>query len=314
MIRPLRPTDIGAFMSFRASLPVNEALGGPARSVQTTTVRHFVGQSMALEPGRETWVQIENGRIDGLVSARARFGTDVWDVDQLMVLPSDDADRVAARLLDHLCRAAIEEGIHRVFLRMHDDSSFLLVARQAGFLRYTGEVVFEVAPRVLAPTATLAGLRPRRPADHQAIFQLYCTAVPANVRQVEAMTLQEWRWLDNWGFRGSSWRAALTGRRRDFVIARGDGIEAWSQVDLENRAVHVLSAPRDNDLDLVAVISRSLTVVPGNKPAFLSAREYQREILDLAVANGLLQVGQHALLARPLAVRVPEGKLVPARA
>lgn len=313
LIRALRPTDLPAFLNFRTRAPANEALLGPALRAGRLSVRDFLGRSLALNPGHETWVQVEQGQLYGLVAARARFGTDVWDVDQLMVTPAIDDDRVALRLLSHLCEAAIEEGVHKVFLRLPLDSPWLQPARQAGFVQYTTEHVFVLPSLGPAAKPPVQGLRPRRPADHQPLFQLYSAAVPAHVRQIEALTLQEWRWTDHWGF---STMASLGGgvrrRRRDLVVRDNGHASAWVQVDLVQRVLRVLLDA--NEATPVAdLIERGLAELPPARPVAFALREYQTELAAPIEQRGFRPIETQALLAQVLTVRIPERRLVPAR-
>jgi hypothetical protein len=312
VIRALRPTDLGAFLTFRAKAPANDALIGPTPRPSPLGLSDFVGRSLALQPGRETWVQIEHGQIHGVVATRARFGTDVWDIDKLMIASSVDADRVCMRLLDHICEAAVEEGVQKVFLRLAEDSAWLQPAHQAGFAHYTSEQLY-MLPH-LSPTTRpiVPGLRPRRPADHQALFQLYSAAVPAHVRQIEALTLQEWRWIDNWGLVSTALQPGLTRRRRDLVVQVEGGIEAWLPVDLHARALRLTTDPRQA-ADLPLLLRRGLSELPAGRPVFFPVRDYQTELAGPLEELGFYPGESQALLARMLTVRVPERRLVPAR-
>ena len=224
-----------------------------------------------------------------------------------MIASSVDADRVCMRLLDHICDAAVEEGVQKVFLRLAEGSPWLQPAHQAGFVHYTSEQVY-MLPH-LSPIArpTVPGLRPRRPADHQALFQLYSAAVPAHVRQIEALTLQEWRWIDNWGLVSTALRPGLTRRRRDLVVQAEGGIEAWLPVDLRLRP-----DPRQA-ADLPLLLSRGLSELPPGRPVDFPVRDYQTELAAPLEELGFYRGESQALLARMLTVRVPERRLVPAR-
>jgi hypothetical protein len=299
-------------MAFWSRWPLNEALSDSAAESTRINIRQFVSRSFGLAPGHESWAQIEQGQIHGLVSVHTRPGADIWDIDQLMVPPVVDSERVVARLLEHLCGAAVEEGIQKIFLRLQDDSPWLSVARQSGFMRYTSETVF-VAPQ-LGPIRreVVPGLRPRRPADHQSLFQLYCAAVPVQIRQIEALTLQEWRWIDDWGLRRVTWQSALSRRRRDFVLQTDTSVDAWARVDVHRRFVTIIADPR-RDIDLTPLCQRSLSELVGRKPVTWAVREYQPSLESFVSGLGFQFAGTHALLARMLAVRIPEGRLVPAR-
>ena len=313
MIRALRPTDLPAFLAFRTRAAQNEAVLSPGHGLDSLSFREMLGRSLALHPGVETWVQIENGQVHGLVSARARFGTDVWDIDQLLIAPSLDEDRVCLRLLDHLCSAAVEEGVMKVFLRLPSDSSWATASRQAGFVHYTKEqpYIHPSLPAVERPAVD--GLRPRRPADHQALFQLYSAVVPAHVRQIEAMTLQEWRWNDNWGLSSvASVRPALSRRRRDLVVQLDGEVTAWLQVQMRPRTVRVL-CDVDARLDPGVLLRRALAELPPTGAVTCPVREYQRELVGPLEDLGFTPGEEQELFARPLAARVPERRLVPAR-
>jgi hypothetical protein len=273
----------------------------------------MLGRSLALRPGVETWVQIENGQIHGLIAARARFGTDVWDIDQLVVAPSLDDDRVCLRLLDHLCSAAVEEGVLKVFLRLTDESRWATASRQAGFAHYTSEQIYVLPALERLERPSLAGLRPRRPADHQALFQLYSAAVPAHVRQIEAMTLQEWRWNDNWGFASvASVRPALSRRRRDLVVQGEGELLAWLQVHAGARTVRLLN-DAESGIEPDLLLRRALAELAPSGPVAVAVRDYQRELVVPLEELGFVPGESHALFARLLAARIPERRLVPAR-
>src|SRR5215472_5931421 len=190
MIRALRPTDLVAYIAFCHQVARNLRSDGDPLSDggadfhPVPTVVGFLGRSFALEHGRESWVAIEHGHISGLVAAKRREGGDVWDVDQLAILPTSDAARTGTRLLEQLLAAAVDEGIHKVFLRLPEDDPAEEWAQQVGFFPYCHETAyFRAELPTLAHPPAIPGVRPRRAADHQALFQLYCSAVPARVRQ-----------------------------------------------------------------------------------------------------------------------------------
>ncbi len=309
MIRAFRPTDVVAYMAFRKQTPDNEALVRADGKAATPTIGALLGGP--LEPRRERWVLIDRGQIVGLVAAKARSGADVWDVDELMAAPAASPDRVYARLLEHLCRAAVEEGVQKVFLRLREDSEAVAGARQVGFFRYTTEQIYQHAP-ASSPAVALDGLRLRRPIDHQALFHLYSGAVPAFVRQVEGLTLQEWRWTDGWNGRAMPWQPTGTWRR-DFVLCGGHGdVAAWLQIEHRTRQLRLLVDGREGELARAVVAFGLAHLGPGG-PVTLPLREYQAALRPHLEEQGFTLVAQHALLARALASRIPEGKMVPVR-
>src|SRR3990172_11386939 len=192
MIRTLRLTDVVAYLAFRNRAALNEALLQPEDTPSTPSLRSsFLGRSFEL--GRQSWVHLDHGQLDGLVAARPRMGGDVWDVDQLIVLPAPEASTVYRELLGHLVVAARDEGVQKVFLRVRSDSPVHLAARRAGFFEYTHELIYRLGEVARRPGAPALPFRPRCRVDHHAVFQLYSAVVPCQVREVEGMRLQEWR-------------------------------------------------------------------------------------------------------------------------
>lgn len=318
MIRALRPTDALSYVKFCHQLSLASTYRSPLWLQTVTVTGSFLGRSLPLEPGRETWIHVEGGEITGLVTAKRREGTDVWDIDQLAYLPSPDAPRACARLLGHLLSAASDEGVLKVFLRLDSNNPALDWARQVGFVQYSVETVYYL-PEVPSPAhpPRLEWVRPRRPSDHQALFQLYCTAVPVRVRQAEGMTLQEWRWTDGWWLdpMGISLRLPLIGQasRHDFVVEDAPRLIAWLQVDRRRRSLGLLSEARD-DLDVDAMLRHGLRILGTGRHAYCAVREYQPNLAGALEEIGFVANGTDSLLTRALATRTPELKLVPVRA
>jgi hypothetical protein len=317
MIRALRPTDVLAYVAFcnRVSRRrnVDPIDGEPVGFEPVPTLFVFLGRSLALEVGRESWVQIERGHISGLVAAKRREGADVWDVDQLALLPTSDAGRTCTRLLEQLLAAAIDEGINKVFLRLEEDDPACRWAEEVGFVEYGRESLYyrSQIPNPALPVA-VPGLRPRRASDHQPLFQLYCGAVPFRVRQAEAMTLHEWRWLDGWGARPVSSRLLLGENRTDYVVESEARIAGWLQVDRRRRTLTILgdgTPPIEGPL-----LEFGLWRLGPGRPVRCSARDYQAGLHRALDESGFGVVRRYALYARALAARIPEVKLVPVRA
>lgn len=313
MIRALRLTDVVAYLAFRNRAVLNEALLQPEDTPSTPSLRSgFLGRSFEL--GRQSWVHLDHGQLDGLVAARPRVGGDVWDVDQLIVMPTAEASTVYRELLGHLSAAARDGGVQKVFLRVRSDSPAQLSARRAGFFEYTHELVYrlpEVARRAeLAP----APFRPRRRVHHHAIFQLYSAAVPCQVRAVEGMTLQEWRLADGWGFRPTDLRVGLSPRRRDFVHEREGKVVAWLQVDTKACRLHLLTHPNESSEPIRATLRYGLEQLRSDGPATCAVRAYQPLLAGLLEEEGFGLRAEHTLLGQSLAVRLPQRQFVPARA
>jgi len=314
MIRALRPTDILPYVAFCHQISHATGESPPVAFRPVAVLGGFLERSFALEPGRESWVQIEHGQISGLISAKRRVGADVWDVDQLVYLPSADAPRTCMRLLKHLLAAASDDGVQKVFLRVGAANPALGWARQVGFIHYAEETIYHL-PEVpsLVHTPEIPQMRPRRPADHQALFQLYCTAVPLRVRQAEAMTLHEWRWTDGWWLHPMSLRFLANRARSDYVIQMEERASGWLQVDRRHRRLGVLTDAREA-IDVEALVRYGLAKLGPGRGAFCAVRDYQPDLAAALEEIGFRPIQVDALLSRALAKRLPDLKLVPVRA
>ncbi|TAK26236.1 MAG: hypothetical protein EPO26_00785 [Chloroflexota bacterium] len=312
MIRALRPTDIAAVLAFSRQRDSVDVLADDDLPRIGFSIRETIERSLALRPGRETWIAIESGRVDGIVSAQARFGADMWDIDALRIAASVDADRVCLSLLDHLMHAAHEEGILKVFLRLPAEANWSVVARQAGFARYARESTYVSSLPPNAEPVDIDTMRPRRPADHLALFHLYSSLVPLGVREVEAMTLQEWRWLDNWGVVAPV-RPRLPGNRRDFIVAHDGEIDVWLQIRQRQRRVQMLLDPTRSDV-AEGLVHFAIAHIRGIDAIRFVARDYQESLRRVLSDSGFVETESEDLFARILTVRVPDMRLIPARA
>jgi hypothetical protein len=267
-----------------------------------------------IQPQHQVLVARQGGRIVGLLSASAGPGLDTWAVERLLCLPGEAAEETRRSLLRALCTLAADEGIQKIFLRALAESPLVESAVLVGFAHYTTEQVYRLpaVPRVhAAPPPTL---RPRRGRDHHALFRLYCAAVPGPVRQVEGMTLQEWRWAEGWGLHQHLMRLPLgAGRRRDFVLEENDTIIAWLGIERTRRRIMVMTHP-DAAPPLGALLRFALTRLPPARDVSCAVRDYQGALGPTLEFLGFRPLARHALLVRTLAVRVREPKLVPVRA
>jgi len=309
LIRGLRPTDAFAYAAFRRRTPVNAALARPDGYDAPLDARDFVGGVLSIDPRRRRWVHVANGQIRGLAVVTSRFGADVWDIERLFLTSSPEATRVGVDLLNHVCTSAVEDGVQKVFLRLPEDSEVVLIARNAGFISYCSELILRRRTAEPSAITSVAGLRPRRRADHLGLFRLYCSVAPAFVRQAEAVTLQEWRSADGWWRPPVDWRLP---NRTDRVLPGNDGIRVWISTENRTRVLRVVSTCEDSALAWAAV-SAELSRLGAHRPASVVLRDYQGCLLPGAEALGFDLWTRHTLMVRQLAVRVPEPRLVPLR-
>jgi len=310
MIRALRPTDIIAYLSFRNRALSNGALIRPGDRPTPSSIKGFLSRSLGIDPRCQSWAKIQSGRIHGVVSVKARLGTDIWDIEHIVALP-DEAEVVIESLLRHVSVAASEEGVQKIFLRSILEDTVTSAAKQAGFYQYAVERIYWLPSSRAAPPSLV--MRPRRGSDHHAIFQLYCSVVPHVVRQVEGVTLQEWRWTEGWGINRVGWRMSLPRRRMDFVLDTDEELSAWLQVRTRSRSISIM-ARHDLEEELPQIVRFGIMNLAAEGPVFCPVRHYQTFMEPALLKEGFRLVAEHALLAKSLTIRVPERKLVPIRA
>jgi hypothetical protein len=319
MIRTLRPTDIVAYLAFRNKALQNVALDFPSNEVHRTDLKSFLGRSLSLDPRRESWIDTQDGAIHGLVSVKTRIGTDYWDIDQL-VASSELHEFAYPELLRHISSVASEEGVQKIFLRTYPLTAASIAARQAGFFEYTTEQVYAYSGPGAgqdhgwdASRDNQRSLRTRLRADHHNIFQLYCSVVPITVRQVEGMTMQEWRWTEGWGLRPANWRVALPRVRHDFVLEGDDLLAAWLQVRPRTRWIIPLLRAEDRDV-AEAVLRFGMSQLGDSGPIYVTVRHYQHFLGPSLDRLGFELLAEHVLLVKILSIRVAEPRLIAVRA
>jgi hypothetical protein len=265
-------------------------------------------QSMAPPAGyRRGWVHCGDDGIDGLLVARVRCGGLVWDVRHLWA----DGESVARELLLGVCEEAAARGARRVFLETGPETADLAVARSAGFEHYAWATT-HVCRTTRVPTLPLArSPRPRRRGDEHMLFQLYKAAVPAPVRAAEAMTIEEWVALHKDTRR---WAPGLMADRQQFIWDDGEVATGWVEIASAPKSQHVdsLVHPASEALydDLVAFTLEQATKLP----LYATCREYQQPLAAALGRAGFEVVGERAVFARQLAIRIAEPRLVAARA
>lgn len=313
MTRSIRPLDLRALLRFNRWSPPNEV-----RTRRTLTdrpgeplpLRQFVREWLMLDENAHTWVETEDRQVEGLITVRSRSGSAAWEVERLRVLGSADPVGVGLALLDRATMEAGSNGVRKLFLRVPTESIWVEVARHAGFSPLAQEWLYVRAgpsARRVGETPREAGsLRPRQRGDEQALFQLYCDAVPAPVRQREALTLNEWSSVrdevaDGW-------------RRLEEVLVQDDRIVGWLRVAERGSAgqFDVIVRPGHepvNDLLLGRALNRLahrpllLTLVPEYFPA-----------LERAVVERRFEpVQSYVRMVKPIAVRLRAALTAPAR-
>lgn len=310
MIRPLRPMDMPSYLAF-ASRARGNAIDGGSEPRAARRILDFLGRSLAVEAPKQTWVYADGSRILGVMAIRVRPGSAAWEVERFLGADCPDVDLAFEQLLGHLAGIGGEEGIQKIFLRLPAASNLLPAARRAGFFIYARERMFGADAGRVAPVVAPAPFRPRRHQDHLALFAHYTRVAPVRTRQAEAMTLQEWRWLDGWQPR-RHFRFNLTRGRHDYVLWEGEDVRAWMRVEGRSRRLRVTLEPGDFGSSRAdAVLAFAVGKMARSGPVYSWARDYESVWEATLDRHGFNYLDEYALLVKQLAVRVGEHCLVP---
>lgn len=241
-----------------------------------------IEQWFSFATGRHTCVSVKGATLRGLVSARKRASKQAWEVDCL-INASDDDNSVLMGLLDQITEAAGKSGAMRIFLRLPSGSESEDAASRSGFAPYMREQVFFGDDLAAADPAD--SVRRREKADPYPSFQMYNRVVPAEVRQVEGMTFEEW----------SAAQESL-GRTRQYVLPDGEHIRGMLRVagDGDIGRFDIIAEPAgldgllDTAIAKVANRQRAVTLVP----------EYQVELATRLERRGFAAGEEYTVMAR----------------
>ncbi len=259
-------------------------------------------------------------RLCGFVQARAFRPTSPWAgrrpgpalnvVCMAPVLDSaEDAATIWYRLLLHLCIAAGEQRVQRLFARLMADSSAEDVFRQASFAVYCRERIFSL-PETVPAGKSSPRMAPLRPEDAWDLQRLWARVTPQLVSLAEglngsgvASTLLNTLFSD--AERGYVWRGKhgeLRGYLRLLVRPRG----VWLRLLVHPDAADCYGPMLDHALAVLGENrSRSL---------YCAVRDYEGCGQAQLGARGFRHIADHSLLVKHTTVRVrePRRQLVPA--
>lgn len=194
-------------------------------------------------PNALTWICDDRWHPLGVAQARARPGSQAWDLLYLAAMsnpgghaPSIPQDEVLLELVEYALNAAIMRGVHRFFAVMDDDRPELELFSKMGFQRYARELTYWLpAPAASGETSADGG------ADRDIPITPSTLPPPASARSVASrqgpvadVPLRGWHRHDAWGL--LRLYDACTPRRvqiaegltsEEFVHTRAGGGRTW---------------------------------------------------------------------------------------
>ncbi len=221
---------------------------------------------------------------------------------------SEDAATIWYRLLLHLCIAAGEQQVQRLFARLPSDSPAEDVFRQASFAVYCHERIFSL-PEAMAVGKSSSRMVPVRSEDAWDLQRLWARATPQLVSQAEGFngpggtsTLPNMLQPD--ADRGYVWRGdhgELQGYLHLLLRPRG----VWLRLLVHPDAADSYGAMLDHALDV-------LGEHPG-RAVYCAVRDYEGYGRVELEERGFRHLEDHSLLVKHTTVRVrePRRQLVP---
>lgn len=273
----------------------------------------FLKEALGQRRDRVTLARWEGSQFRSLVSAHARRGYRVWQVDRLYISddpPTSEAtgsraiDTAALELLEQVIEAAGARRAERIFLRLPSESPLLTPARQAGFFPYFEELLLQGMGSRLGPdrATSPARLAQRLPQDDYPLFQLFSAATPQAVRSAMGLTFDQWRDAYELHSRG----------RREWVVSSNGRITGWLGLSRGRQAkeAEVLVHPDSSKLwrDLV-----ELTLARGGRQRWL-VPNYQTITADILLGHGFYETARFTVLIKTVAVPVMSLGMAPVEA
>ena len=229
-------------------------------------------------------------RLDGLVTARQRFGPQTWNITHLHV-PDTESDG-AVDLLASVSEAVTARRGERLVLRLRDDDPLVDEVQLHGFFQCYRETLYRATSASVS-----AGRRPAMreavAADDYNLFRLYCAAVPREVRSIIAMTFDQWR-ASRWG---------PPGRNVEYVFEADGAVRAWVGIGRSWRSGQIsLIVHPDAGLELSDLLNFGLETIGERRTVYLVVPEYQELLQRVLTQMGYEPVADYSTTVKTMAV------------
>lgn len=307
--RALLPTDLMVLL-FR-----DKSLHNGAKTLNNlikqesslSLARNLLGKWIFPGKRQGTWIFLDKGKIQGLVSARSRSGEEVWQIDYLLL--TEEKENICLALLNKLSSAGGERGVEKVFLRLPAESPLEQVATTAGFHPYARESLYQLGrEKVSRPGAVpscASSLHPKKAGDDYGIYQLYHLATPLPVRRFEAASFIEWQRS----------REKNDKQGQELVWEKEGALLSWARVITIGHSgqFEILLHPQQ-EAGIDSLVAEILTYLKGCSSFLCLAAEFQGKLRSSLQAYGFVEIAQYSLLVKELTVKVLHPYPVPSQA
>ncbi|MFZ1397429.1 MAG: hypothetical protein WAS33_11050 [Candidatus Promineifilaceae bacterium] len=185
-------------------------------------------------------------------------------------------------LLDQAVVEAGQRGIHSLVAEVDEVSDELPVLRRAGFVVYTRQDVWVLAPGTMSETENETNLlRPRQAEDDWDIQLLYANTVPRLVQLVEPMPLLH---------DGAGWVLHEENELAAFVHVHVGQVATWMRLFIHP------SAETQADRIITAVVQKTPTAAA--RPIYCCVRRYQSWVQTALERSGFTLWGSQAVMVK----------------
>ncbi|MDP2719719.1 MAG: hypothetical protein U1D67_02935 [Dehalococcoidia bacterium] len=251
------------------------------------------------------WVWIEKNTVEGIISIRQRRGKSAWEVNMLLLSP--DNERAGLYLLDSLGLVSSKLNIPRLFLRLPLDSPIMEFARKTGFHHYAQERLYGYtgtkAGGWLADSAGGLNIQRQHAKSDFTMFQVYSRAIPASVREMEGLTLDEW----------TASRERVRGQRVHLCEKEGTVVAWFSCAATSKYALLEEVDALQDERHIEWIVSSGFSCLPRRERTFFLVFNFQDRLCAFLENNGFNPLTEFSVLAREQRVRVKQPNMVPVR-
>jgi hypothetical protein len=247
-----------------------------------------------LRKERPAFVAIADGQLVGFVRFSPRRPDGRWVISAIGASTGVYApEPVWEALLAHSVRAAGLRGVRRLFARVPTGHPIVDTMHESGWVSYSRETVFR-AERLFAVTRSARDLRLQEPADTWAIHQLYATATPRQVQEIEALTSHVWDMEQ-------SRRAPRGVRQTGWLLEENGELAAYARYTRGSQAGMIDAVVSPGKGRHLGMLLDGVIAAPRRgrtRPVYCALRAYLMDLKDELTERGFSAIGEQELLIR----------------
>src|SRR5215204_6463445 len=290
-IRPYSIADMPALLRFpgvlRLDVPDSLLLARPG-------MPELPAALPVLRKERPAFVAIADGQLVGFVRFSPRRPDGRWVISAIGASTGVYApEPVWEALLNHGVRTAGLRGVRRLFARVPTGHPIVDTMHDNGWVSYSRETVYR-AERLARVGRSDHHLRLQEPADTWAIHQLYASATPRQVQEIEALTSHVWD-MDQ------SRRGSRRVRQTGWLLEENGELAAYARYTRGSRAgmFDAVVLP-GNGRHLGMLLDGSITAPRSGRPrpVYCALRAYLMDLKDELTERGFSAIGEQELLIR----------------